>query len=1055
MSEREKDLAARLSSSRAQIPSSKPSWLSNLSRSSLASLLLVYITSLHLLGLFIFTKGFLLSRVSVPVLTPPYSPSNPALIPATHQRAIILVIDALRTDFISPYHPIPSSPYHHGVLSFPAQMTAAHPSHSLIFNTYSDPPTSTMQRLKGITTGSLPTFIDIGSNFASTAIEEDSIISQLVAANKTLGFMGDDTWSNLFPGAFALNHPYDSFNVEDLHSVDEGVIEHLIPYLQSSNQSRWDVLIGHFLGVDHVGHRVGPYRETMRTKLQQMNNVLKQVVNLMEEDTLLVVLGDHGMDDKGNHGGDSELETAAALWMYSKGAPLSIPAQDKKLLDSWPTYLFPGSKTPIRHVNQIDLVPTLSMMLGLPIPFNNLGSVIPECFAYDTAILDIATRVNAEQIMRYVQEYGDVSILRSLIGGWEKAKAASDLVDSVESSEGDSAPFPVARMSEWLLTGASAPPVKTVQLVQSLHHSITTHRGFSLEALGRLRTLWAQFSFPLIALGLLILGLSIPALVALYVGVRNNGSAWDVYVRLSLETAGMAGGGIGSVIGTVAGAYTREPLVAIKAFLVTAALVSEVVLIAPLVLKLSLPSYRSFQIQRAIGVLVLVAHGVSFASNSFVMWEDRVVLFLIITVPVVHLNKALTAPTPAMRLRIISCSLIFATIVRLASAITVCREEQQPYCRMNFYAASSSSAPTTVLISIIPLAFYLAPVFGAILDISKSNAGPAPFFLRYALKTVLTGNAIYWLLEWAESWEGLQAARIPLVRFLRLWVARASFGITLGALPYLWATSPLCIEIKRETEQTGEEKPVRVYGFANSFGSTYLLFLLIPFALIHLVTLPTGQITLTACLLALLVYLESVDSQRDAVILMNQFNSSSGSIGAFDPSQGTLLVRPSFTDVVPVALLGFVGFFATGHQAVLTSIQWKAAFVGFEVVTYPFSPLLVVLNTWGPFILSGLAIPLLAIWNISPRPQANIPVLGHALQSSLAMMIYHASITLACAVCSAWLRRHLMVWKVFAPRFMLSGITLLIVDLSLIVGLGVGLRITSWKVWRTFKSQSV
>jgi phosphatidylinositol glycan class O len=31
-------------------------------------------------------------------------------------------------------------------------------------------------------------------------------------------------------------------------------------------------------------------------------------------------------------------------------------------------------------VNQIDLVPTLSLLLGIPIPFGNLGAAIPELF---------------------------------------------------------------------------------------------------------------------------------------------------------------------------------------------------------------------------------------------------------------------------------------------------------------------------------------------------------------------------------------------------------------------------------------------------------------------------------------------------------------------------------------------------------------------------------------------------------------------------------------------------------------------------------------------------
>lgn len=37
----------------------------------------------------------------------------------------------------------------------------------------------------------------------------------------------------------------------------------------------------------------------------------------LENDTLLVVAGDHGMTMNGDHGGDSELEVSAALFLYS------------------------------------------------------------------------------------------------------------------------------------------------------------------------------------------------------------------------------------------------------------------------------------------------------------------------------------------------------------------------------------------------------------------------------------------------------------------------------------------------------------------------------------------------------------------------------------------------------------------------------------------------------------------------------------------------------------------------------------------------------------------
>ncbi|OCF39604.1 phosphatidylinositol glycan, class O [Kwoniella heveanensis CBS 569] len=1049
------------------------SWLRNLSRPNLAILVLLYITALHLIGLYIFTQGFLLTRLTIPHSSPAYSSANSPPVPRTHSKAVVLIIDALRTDFISPFHPAPASPHHHGVLSLPAELTASNPSHSLMFNAFSDPPTATMQRIKGITTGSLPTFIDISSNFASTAIEEDSLISQLVQAGKRVGFMGDDTWVNLFPSSFNLSHPYDSFNVEDLHTVDNGVIEHIFPYLAPVNQSQWDVLIGHFLGVDHVGHRVGPHRDTMRVKLEQMDQVLRKVVEMIDEDTLLVLLGDHGMDDKGNHGGDSDLETASALWLYSKGAPLrNSQAVDRKLADSWPIYTFPGATQALRHVNQIDLVPTLALMLGIPIPYNNLGSIIPEPFSQDLTTLEAATRANAEQIQRYLGAYGDGVVLNALNSAWIKAQSAAETVEGfLPESIPISTEKPVGGKIDWLRRGkagvstvpkpksAASDSVIELEASQAQYQSIVTHRHYALEALRHLRALWAQFSLPLILIGSLILGLSALALVALYVGVRNNGTTWDVYARLALETAVAASGVAGSVAGTFAGIYTAKPDVAIKTFIVVAALASEVVLIFPLFVKISVPN--TFSINRYIGPILLIAHSVSFASNSFIMWEDRVVLFLLTTIPAVYMIKALSAPTADMRIKIIFLSIAYAIIIRLIGTITICREEQQPYCRVTFFSGLTPTAPRWVLIAIIPLALQIPRAIGLTLVRSKSLAGPAPFFLGMIWRWVLVANAVYWVLEYLEHSDHLNPARIPMVTLIKLWIARCSAGVTLGAMPYVWWTSPLCISVERKVDQAGGEPEVTVFGFANAFGSTYILFFLIPFAFTHLVTQPTGQIVLSGLLVALLAYLEQVDTKRDAIILQTSFASASASFGqpgAFDPSQDTQLqtiVRPTFTDVVPLVLMGFVGFFATGHQAVITSIQWKAAFVGFESVVYPFSPLLVIVNTWGAFFLSAIAIPLLALWNISPRPRSSLPILAHTLQLCLAFLVYHTVVTFSSAITAAWLRRHLMVWKVFAPRFMLAGVTLLVVDLGVMVALGLGTRITAWKVKRTFGCESI
>ena len=144
--------------------------------------LLFWVFFVHFAGIYLYTRGFLLTRLSLSDITS--CPDGQCTVAPSHKRAIVLVIDALRFDFLSPHPPEPPSPYHHNVLVLPQELSKSRPSHSLLFEMFSDPPTTTLQRLKGITTGSLPTFMDMGSNFGGSSITEDSFIGQLRLAGK-------------------------------------------------------------------------------------------------------------------------------------------------------------------------------------------------------------------------------------------------------------------------------------------------------------------------------------------------------------------------------------------------------------------------------------------------------------------------------------------------------------------------------------------------------------------------------------------------------------------------------------------------------------------------------------------------------------------------------------------------------------------------------------------------------------------------------------------------------------------------------------------------------
>lgn len=246
---------------------------------------LLWILSIYVIGLYWFAKGFLLTRLVVNetsscdvnfTMKTDHPEMEGCWMHKSFDKAVIIIIDALRYDFAVYNRSLPADdelPFQNK-LKIIAQTLNDKPHNSRLYKFVADPPTTTMQRLKGLTAGSLPTFIDASQNFASSEINEDNVIDQLRAMNKDIVFMGDDTWLGLYPDHFKRTFDFPSLNVKDLHTVDNGVLQHLAPELKKKD---WDVLIAHFLGVDHCGHRYGPYHPEMAAKLTQMDQMLRYI----------------------------------------------------------------------------------------------------------------------------------------------------------------------------------------------------------------------------------------------------------------------------------------------------------------------------------------------------------------------------------------------------------------------------------------------------------------------------------------------------------------------------------------------------------------------------------------------------------------------------------------------------------------------------------------------------------------------------------------------------------------------------------------------------------
>lgn len=95
-------------------------------------------------------------------------------------KVVLLVVDALRYDFTLYDETLANAELaFQNKLPVMSRLLKTHPDRTRLYKFVADPPTTTMQRLHALTTGSLPTFIDANSNFATAEISEDNIVDQV------------------------------------------------------------------------------------------------------------------------------------------------------------------------------------------------------------------------------------------------------------------------------------------------------------------------------------------------------------------------------------------------------------------------------------------------------------------------------------------------------------------------------------------------------------------------------------------------------------------------------------------------------------------------------------------------------------------------------------------------------------------------------------------------------------------------------------------------------------------------------------------------------------
>lgn len=146
------------------------------------------------------------------------------------------------------------------------------------------------------------------------------------------------------------------------------------------------VVFLHMISTDLGGHALKPYTRPYRELMRLIDNTVAKVEKFLEEyfnndgRTAYLFTADHGMTDWGAHGGGHVTETLTPVIAWGAGVS--------------------GPLAKLTNLQQIDLCPLMSGILGLPVPTNNRGRLLPNMLKLTSKDAAILMQANVRQLLQ-------------------------------------------------------------------------------------------------------------------------------------------------------------------------------------------------------------------------------------------------------------------------------------------------------------------------------------------------------------------------------------------------------------------------------------------------------------------------------------------------------------------------------------------------------------------------------------------------------------------------------------------------------------------------------
>jgi hypothetical protein len=317
-------------------------------------------------------------------------PAQPSILPKT-ARIVIVLISGLGYEASQ-------------ALNLPvfAQLTQTGASTAI----QSDPPTYSQTSRLTLVTGApadvngAPPMDQPLENLSPTSI--DTIFARVHEAHLQTALLGRDDWQYLIPANDLDNTFFVNAAGPD---ADQVILQAALPLIKNSQV---DLVFIQFTGLEFAAKRPGGLSsDGYQAAVSNIDSYLGQISRAVDfNETVLMVLGDHGYTESGGQGGD-EIEIVRQ--------PLVIIGKN----------IIPGSYTDIR---QLDIAPTISTILGTPPPKSAYGRILFEMLSLNEQSRTGAQLTLAQQRIALAAAYitqikgSDVSLPESLLADLAQAE---------------------------------------------------------------------------------------------------------------------------------------------------------------------------------------------------------------------------------------------------------------------------------------------------------------------------------------------------------------------------------------------------------------------------------------------------------------------------------------------------------------------------------------------------------------------------------------------------------------------------------------------------------